>query len=77
MTNWKPIEDGPKDGTLVLLWARLKSNPPADNDSYPIVGFWHRSVQQWKVSPEHLNQKEELIASYWMALPEPPKLGAN
>jgi hypothetical protein len=70
--NWKPIEDAPKNGTPVLLWARLKNSPPTGNDFYPIVGFWHRSIQQWKVSPEHLNQKEELIASYWTALPEPP-----
>ena len=72
MTNWKPIESAPKDETPVLLWARLKTSPPAEDDFYMVVGFWHRSVQRWKVSPEHLNREEELIASHWAALPEPP-----
>jgi hypothetical protein len=57
----------------MLLWARLKSNPPGGDDFHAIVGFWHRPIQQWKASPEHLNQGEELIATYWVALPEAPK----
>ena len=72
LTNWKPIDSAPKNGTPVLLWARLKSSPPSDDDLYPIVGFWHASVQRWKVSPEHLNREEDLIASCWIPLPEPP-----
>jgi hypothetical protein len=71
VTIWKPIETAPKDGTVVLLWARL-SKPPSPNDFHRIVGFWHRSIHQWKVSPEHLNGEEVLIASYWAPLPEPP-----
>jgi hypothetical protein len=27
MTSWKPIQDAPKDGRSVLLWARLKISP--------------------------------------------------
>jgi hypothetical protein len=69
--KWKPIGNAPKDGTPVLLWARLKISLPS-NDFYPIVGFWHRSIERWKVLPEHLNREEELIASYWIALPAPP-----
>jgi len=72
VSKWKPIESAPIDGRPVLLWARLKSSPPADDDFYAIVGFWHRSVQRWKVSPEHLNREEDLIALFWAALPEPP-----
>jgi hypothetical protein len=75
LTNWKSIESAPKSGMPVLLWARLKTHPPSGDDFYQIVGFWHASVQQWKVSPEHLNQLEELIAAHWVALPEPPKAG--
>jgi hypothetical protein len=72
VTDWKPIEDAPKNGMPVLLWARMKSSPPGGDDFYAIVGFWHRSVQRWKVSPEHLNREEDLIALFWATLPEPP-----
>ena len=72
MTNWKPIEEAPKDGTPVLLWARLKCHPPSGDDYHLIVGFWHPAIQRWKVSPEHLNRAEDLTASHWMPLPKPP-----
>ena len=74
MTSWKPIEDAPKDGRLVLLWARLKT-PPEERDDigYPIVGFWLRNIG-WKVAPELLNRDEELIPTYWTEIPEPPEL---
>jgi hypothetical protein len=76
LTNWKPIESAPRTGMPVLLWARLKINSSSGDDIYQIVGSWHASVQHWKVSPEHLNRDgEELIATHWVALPEPPKAG--
>ena len=40
MTSWKPIEDAPKDGRSVLLWARLKT-PPAEQDD---IGYPNRRV---------------------------------
>jgi hypothetical protein len=74
MRSWKPIEDAPKDGRSVLLWARLKT-PPEERDDigYPIVGFWLRNIG-WKVAPELLNRDEELIPTYWTEIPEPPEL---
>jgi hypothetical protein len=69
MKNWERMETAPTNGTPVLLWARLKVTP---HDFYQIVGFWHPSVEQWKVHPEHLRQEEELFPDYWSALPEPP-----
>ena len=66
MTDWKLIKSAPKDGTAVLLWTRLGSSPPEkDNNYFQIVGFWHRSIYQWKVAPEHLNIQENLEADYW------------
>ena len=40
MTSWKLIEDAPKDGRSVLLWARLKT-PPAEQDD---IGYPNRRV---------------------------------
>ena len=44
-----------------------------DDDYSPIVGFWHKSIERWKVAPEHLNREEELGPSHWVEIPEPPK----
>jgi hypothetical protein len=77
MTDWKSIDTAPRNGRPVLLWARLKTTPPGEDDFYAIVGFWHRSIQRWKVSPEHLNREEDLIASHWAPLPEPPTSAAQ
>jgi hypothetical protein len=70
--TWQSIETAPKDGRPVLLWARLRSHPPSEDDFHRIVGFWHRAIGRWKVSPEELNGQEDLIAVLWSALPEPP-----
>ena len=73
MTSWKPMEAAPKDGRPVLLWARLASVPPGDNDFSQIIGFWDNSIKRWKVEPELLNKAEVLIPIYWTELPpEPP-----
>ena len=72
MTNWT-IEEAPRDGRPVLLRVRLKTNPPGVNDFYPIVGFWHDLIKEWKVWPEHLCQGEVLLPSHWSPLPEGPK----
>ena len=72
MTDWRPIEEAPRDGRSVLLWARLKSNPPERNDFHPIVGFWHHSIKEWKVWPDHLAAGEVLLPSHWIALPPSP-----
>ena len=56
----------------MLLWARLKTNPPVLNDFYLIVGFWHHSIKEWKVWPEHLAQDEVLLPSHWIVLPASP-----
>ena len=71
--DWRPIEEAPKDGRSVLLWARLRSNPPEPDDFYPIIGFWHPLIEQWKVAPEHLNSSEVLTPSHWADIPEAPK----
>jgi hypothetical protein len=73
MMDWKPIKSAPRDGSSVLLWARLMSTPPGNDDFYPIVGAWNKSIERWKVAPELLNKAEVLDARYWNELPNFPK----
>ena len=74
MTSWKPIEDAPKDGRSVLLWARLASAPAERDDfSFPVVGFWHMAFEWWKVAPALLGEKG-LIPTYWTELPPEPDM---
>jgi hypothetical protein len=58
MTSWKPIEDAPKDGCSVLLWAQLASVPAERDDfSFPVVGFWHIAFERWKWHPHFWARK--------------------
>ena len=50
----------------------MQSTPP-DGIYSPIVGYWDRSIGQWKVAPEHLNREEELVPSHWSEFSRPPK----
>jgi hypothetical protein len=71
MDNWKPIDSAPKDGTNVLLWARLKIAPPGlGSEPGPVVGFWHDAFAKWHMAPEYL--RDELIPTHWTELPNPP-----
>jgi hypothetical protein len=72
MTNWKPIDSAPTDGRALLLWARLTSVPAEPDGFNQVVGFWDRSIGQWKIAPEILNKSEVLDARYWTELPNPP-----
>jgi Protein of unknown function (DUF551) len=70
MTDWKTIDSAPRDGTSVLLYARCKIY--RDENPTPVVGFWNKAIDQWKVAPEYLNQEEELLPSHWMEIPAAP-----
>jgi hypothetical protein len=73
MMDWKTMKSAPRDGSSMLLWARLTSVPPTNDDFYPIVGSWNKSIQRWKVAPDLLNKAEVLDARYWTELPNSPK----
>jgi hypothetical protein len=73
MSSWKPMGSAPKDGSKVLLWARLKTVP--DDKPGPVVGYWHRSIERWKIAPDHLGRGEELVPSYWTEVPKAPNGG--
>ena len=67
MTEWKPIETAPKDGTPILLYSsKAKMNLVLNNgcevDFYnsKYDGFGRFNMRHWP-------------PSHWMLLPEPPK----
>lgn len=66
MTDWQPIETAPKDGSSVLLWARMRANPPEKDSFFPVVGFWQPyPVERWKAR----DTEDDLIATRWAPIP--------
>ena len=69
MSEWKPIETAPKDGTLILVYE-------PDNESWPI-----RSAR-WSQSPYPPGRWDWFYVyddclgeapTHWMPLPSPPE----
>lgn len=69
--NWQPIETAPKDGTKVMLW---------DGDEIS-AGFWSTSLWVTFGNPnikggwviyEARSDTQEIRATHWMPLPQPP-----
>lgn len=61
MSEWQPIETGPKDGTEVLVYVPRRLGPLYAAASNPTGGqWWSRNLGDLK--PTH-----------WMPLPAPPK----
>ena len=74
MTEWKPIETAPKDGTKILICV------------WDIGGYWDMEVSQWLKNVSYKdefgkNKKYTGFApdvgiggpTHWMPLPAPPK----
>jgi hypothetical protein len=79
MTEWKPIETAPKDGTVVLgfadnkdgtvflseiMWCKKNETIIGVTDSVVGPNQWFSLLSSGSVCPTH-----------WMPLPEPPALG--
>lgn len=61
--KWQPIETAPKDGTIVLVYAK-------ETQEYAIV-FWNRYYREWN---QRSMEEEELESpTHWMPLPEAPE----
>jgi len=75
MTDWQLIKSAPKDGSTVLLWARLRAHPPERDSFFEVVGFFHRAsgVERWKSR----ETDEDLDATHWAPLPKPPRGGQD
>jgi len=68
MTAWKTMESAPKDGTEVLLVARFQIYG-GDGTISRVVGAWNEHVQQWRLSPEFLDNGEYLSNSKMSSWP--------
>lgn len=62
MSEWRPIETAPKDGTLILLY-------PMNGDGMISTGRWCEEYQNWPAGRGWFEQGE---VSHWMPLPAPP-----
>jgi hypothetical protein len=66
MSEWKPIETAPRDGTNIIL---------VDADNTPpclVIGLWSDKLHTWIVKWD-LDPFEGYDATHWMPLPLPPE----
>lgn len=76
MSEWKPIDTAPKDGTTVLL-----STLDIDAAQYVIAAFFEGSADfggspddgpGWYLYPTNGNHQVIGEPTHWMPLPQPP-----
>jgi hypothetical protein len=67
---WETMENAPKDGGRVLLYARSTLDP--DHRFDLVVGRWDKDVFQWKVGTDYVDHAGELVPHYWMTIPFVP-----
>ncbi len=65
MTDWKPIETAPRDGTFILTWG---DDDRGAGDQY-VVSAWSTRGKEW-YSP--LSDAPMEGVTHWMPLPENP-----
>jgi hypothetical protein len=72
MREWKPIEDAPKDGTVIILLKKTEVTAglwDSEDDKYPWTfldnGVDIGNVNGWKDGKHG--------PTHWMPLPPPPK----
>lgn len=63
MSEWKPIETAPKDGSAVLLWADVKT---WTGEEVPVTGWFTIGSCKW------VSHGDWLKPTHWMPLPAPP-----
>jgi hypothetical protein len=67
MSNWKPIETAPSDGTRILTWGRLHDDGGVDMGETPSVQYSFWDGQHWYSDDLGTHQP-----THWMPLPKPP-----
>jgi hypothetical protein len=66
MSEWKPIDEAPKDGTVILLG--YVPNWRLDRRVYE--GRWNDEQSTWTAVNGFIVHNS---ATHWMPLPQPPK----
>lgn len=71
MSEWRPIETAPRDGTRILGYG------PAGFELKPVFAVleWLPSSEKWAVFPNEATEYdyEACRPIYWMPLPAPPE----
>ena len=62
---WQPIETAPKTGVTILVYGYWPDFPNIPDVAF---AYWDDDDQWWAFDGEEMN------ATHWMFLPEPPKL---
>jgi hypothetical protein len=66
MSEWRPINTAPKDGTLILAW----------DGRAALLAYWGRSNAVnpfgWIGGHCHINHIDQ--PTHWMPLPDPPQI---
>lgn len=67
MTDWRPIETAPKDGSPMWLYY-----PEAYKNDRQVVGWWVDDIREprWM---DHCDAHDFIQPTHWQPLPEPPK----
>lgn len=63
MSDWKPIETAPKDGTDILVaeFGDVK------------IAFWSGLFRRWSGPRDAYGDIEVMTPTHWMSLPDAPK----
>ena len=65
MSEWRPIETAPKDGSWFLGY---------DEDGPRLVCCWSEEVQDWVADSRDI-YTDAVTLTHWMPLPDPPVSG--
>ena len=69
MTNWRPINTAPKDGTYILTFNAAAEIPA-------VLCWWDKAWRETDAGPDWTHDEREPWTGtplYWMPLPNPPK----